>query len=34
MHNMRESSKTRKLENEGKDDLRELHEKNKTFNNT
>ena len=34
MQNMRESSKARKLENEGENDMRELHENNKSFNNT
>jgi len=34
MQNMRESSKTRKLENERKDDLWELHENSESFNNT
>ena len=34
MQNMRESSKARKLENERENDMRELHENNKSFNNT
>ena len=34
MQDMRESSKARKLENEREDDLRELHQNNKSFNDT
>ena len=34
MQNMRESSKTRKLENERENDMRKLHENSESFNNT